>query len=213
MGSSTAPGGKGSRRGCPPRQPSKGNLQNQDIQTQHLQENKFPTGLKQPLFESDGHTGQHIGDGTWGAQSTSPALGHGRDLVAEDLHRCSLLRASPTVEVTLYQPLSNTASDATSHQGQEAAYSCAKDPKGIPCSLCQQSAFIECLEARAPSRIRPEPTSPCRRKWHQLHKADAEAEVQHSPGPAAPAGHKVPAECHDGAQLLCSTRVDMSRDT
>jgi len=149
----------------------------------HLLENKFPTGLKQlrslkeskiteslslektsKIIKSNCQpnttmpakmvTRQLIGDGTAGAQSTAPALGHHRD-PAEDLHGCPLPKASPTMEVTLHWPLSDAAGDATSHRGQEAARSCTKDPSHQgPRSLCQQSTRIECLEARAPIGIR-----------------------------------------------------------
>lgn len=50
---------------CPLCQASEGNLKSQDIQTQHLLENKFPMGLKQSHFCKATVRGQHTGDGTW----------------------------------------------------------------------------------------------------------------------------------------------------
>lgn len=73
------------------------------------------------------------------AQSTSAALGHIRDLAAEDS-----MRVPSRVEA---------------HHGSDA----------LP---VMQSAMAggstKRLQARAPSRTRPELTSPCRRKQHQL---------------------------------------------
>lgn len=214
MGSSTAPGGKGPRRSCPPHKPSEGNLQSQDIQTQHLLENKLPTGLKQPHFLKAMVAGQRIGDGTWGAKSTSPALGHRRDLAAEDLHGHPLPRASPTVEATLYQPLSDATGDAASHRGQEAPCSCTKDLSHQgPRSPCQQSACFSAWRSWHPAGSGPNPLPLAEGKRDQLHGQMQGPKPNTAPQPAAPAGHKAPGERRDSAQLLCSTRADTSADT
>lgn len=55
----------------------------------------------------------------------------------------------------------------------------------------------------------PEPTSPHR----SIHRQMQEPEPNRVLLLAALAGHKVLSECRDGAGLLCSTRVDTSRDT
>lgn len=81
----------------------------------------------------------------------------------------------------LHQPLSDAAGDATSLQGQEAAHSCTKDLSQGLRSLCQQDAHLECLEAKALSRIRPKPSSPFRRKRHQLHGKMQEPEPDTAP--------------------------------
>lgn len=77
------------------------------------------------------------------AQSTSPALGHSRDQAAED---------SVSVPSRVEAQHGSDALPASAMQLGDAAGGC-----------------IKCLQARAPRRTRPGSTSPCRRKWHQLH--------------------------------------------
>lgn len=121
-------------------------------------------------------------------QSTSPVLGHHRDPAAEDLHGCPLPSASPTVEAGAPLVSEQCSRRCRLAPGPGGSLQLPQGP--VPPRPTPEKHLHQVPGGQSTHQDQAKPTSPGRRKWHQLQGKMQKPEPGAAPLPAVPAGHK-----------------------